>query len=77
MTYRVYVDEFCPEFIEWLKAKFVVLHEDKNSFIIDLQHNDSCAEEIVKYIGMMMYEQAYSVQWDIVTHAIISMCPWM
>ena len=77
MTYRVYKDEFCVEFIEWLRNKFVVLFEYENSFVIDLCHNDRCAEDIVEYIGMMMNKSVDDDDWGIVTRGIISMCPWM
>jgi hypothetical protein len=77
MTYRIYFDEFCPEFVEWLRNKFVVLHEGKNSMIIDLQHMDERAEQIVNLIGEMMYQSVDSPRWDYVTQSIIGLCQWM
>jgi hypothetical protein len=81
MTYRVYFDEFCPEFIEWLRSKFVVLWDGERSMIIDLQHMDASAETIVEYIGMMTNlspdKNGFEDTWNLVTRAIIGMCPWM
>lgn len=77
MTYKIYFDEFCPEFVEWLRNKFVVLHEGKNSMMIDLQYMDERAEQIVNLIGEMMYQSVDSPKWDYVTQSIICLCPWM
>jgi hypothetical protein len=77
MTYKVYFDEFCQEFIEWLRNKFRVEWQGKFSMIIDLQHMDERAEQIVNLIGEMRYESVDSPKWNYVTQGIISMCPWM
>lgn len=77
MTCRIYFDEFCPEFVEWLRNKFVVLNEGKNSMMIDLQYMDERAEQIVNLIGEMMYQSVDSPKWDYVTQSIIGLCPWM
>ena len=77
MTYRIYFDEFCPEFVEWLRNKFRVVWQGKFSMMIDLQYMDERAEQIVNLIGEMMYQSVDSPKWDYVKRAIISLCPWM
>lgn len=78
MTYRIYFDEFCPEFIEWLRNKFRVIYEGKNFMIIDLVHTDAQkAAAVVDCINRMIGLDADSAHWDSVTSDIISHCPWM
>lgn len=77
MTYRVYFNEFCPEFIEWLRNKFRVIYEGEKSMIIDLVHMDERAEQIVNFIGEMMFQVVDSPRWYYVTCSIIRICPWM
>lgn len=77
MTYRIYFDEFCPEFVEWLRNKFRVEWQGKFAMMIDLQYMDERAEQIVNLIDEMMYQSVDSPKWDYVTRAIISLCPWM
>ena len=77
MTYKVYFDEFCTNFIAWLRRKFNVLYECNDFMVIDLVHTDGKAEQIVSLIGEMMYESADSPKWNYVTQEIISLCPWM
>lgn len=77
MTYKIYFDEFCPEFVEWLRGKFRVILQGKFAMIIDLQHMDERAEQIVNLIGEMMYQSVDSQKWDYVTQSIIGLCPWM
>lgn len=77
MTYRIYFDEFCPEIVEWLRNKFRVVWQGKIAMIIDLQHMDERAEQVVNLIGEMMYQSVDSPKCDRVTRAIINLCPWM
>lgn len=78
MTYRIYFDEFCPEFIEWLRDKFRVIYEGNNSMIIDLVYTDAPkAYAIIENINRMIGMDADSAHWNCVTRDIIANCPWM
>ena len=77
MTYKIYFDEFCTNFIAWLRRKFSVLYEGNDFMVIDLVHTEGKDEQIVNLIGEMMYESVDSPKWDYVTREIIGLCPWM